>query len=183
MAERPQQLSGLRRVEPDDAERLAAFFAALPEGDRTFFKEEIDTPGLERWVAGGGSRWVLEGDDGKLWGSLALVPGVGWSAHVGDLRLVVSPDRRRQGLGRALARHGLVEGVRMGLAKITVDVVAEKDGDIRMFTSIGFEAEALLKNQIRDRAGHLRDLVVLSHDVDDVWASLHAVGIDDGTDL
>jgi ribosomal protein S18 acetylase RimI-like enzyme len=177
-----EQLSALRRVAPADAPALASFFAALPEGDRTFFKEEIDVDTLARWCADGHSRWVLEGEDGTLQGSLALVPGVGWSSHVGDLRLVVAGAHRRKGLGRRLARHGLLEGVRMGLTKITVDVVAAQQADIRMFTAIGFEAEALLKNQIRDRRGELRDLVVMSHQVDDVWSGMHAIGLDDGTE-
>src|SRR3712207_9110185 len=41
-----------------------------------------------------------------------------WSDHVGEVRLVVSPSARGQGLGRDLARHALVEAVRSGLTKL-----------------------------------------------------------------
>ena len=36
---------------------------------------------------------------------------VGWSDHVGEVRLVVAPGRRGSGLGRQLARHALVSAV------------------------------------------------------------------------
>jgi ribosomal protein S18 acetylase RimI-like enzyme len=121
---------------------------------------------------------VLEGADGAFQGSLALVPGGGSSSHVGDLRLMVASEHRRKGIGRRRARQGLLEGVRLRLAKIMVDVVASKEGDIRMFRAIGLEPEALLKNQIRDRVGRLEDLLVLIHEVDDVWSGMHAVGLD-----
>jgi ribosomal protein S18 acetylase RimI-like enzyme len=93
--------------------------------------------------------------------------------------MVVGSDYRRRGIGRRLARHGLTEAVRLGQLKIVVEVVADKEGDIEMFTSIGFRPEALLQNQIRDHSGELRDLVLLSHDVEDVSASMDMLGLDE----
>jgi hypothetical protein len=56
--------------------------------------------------------------------------------------------------------------------------VADKEADIAMFTSIGFEAEALLRDQICDRDGNLRDLVLLSHDVGPRSAVMDVLGLD-----
>jgi len=182
MAGSVDPLTALRPLAADDAPALSRFLAALPEGDRTFFKEGDDPATVEYWCRHDrATRWVVEGDSGQFRAYLAIIPGVGWSSHVGELRLVVAADSRRLGLGGALARRGLLEAVRQGLAKIVVEVVSDKQGDLEMFTSIGFEAEALLKNHIRDRRGGTRDLVILSHDVDEVRASLHALGIDEAT--
>ncbi len=179
MAERPQQLTGLRRIGPEDAEILSAFLEGLPEGDRTFFKEDIDAPAIERWCQDErAARWMLVGDDGSSQAFLAIIPGVAWSAHVGELRLSVGAQHRRRGIGRRLAQLAVTEGVRMGLRKLMVEVVADKEGDLAMFTAIGFEAEALLKDHICDRAGNLRDLVILTHDVDSVGRSMGAGGLD-----
>jgi ribosomal protein S18 acetylase RimI-like enzyme len=158
---------------------VVGFLDHLPEGDRTFFKEEASPEAVEQWARDERNhRWILVDGD-KPQAMLAVIPGVGWSSHVGELRLVVGSDYRRQGLGRRLARHGLTEAVRLGLLKIVVEVVADKEGDIEMFTSIGFRPEALLQNQIRDQGGELRDLVLLSHDVEDVAASMDALGVDE----
>jgi ribosomal protein S18 acetylase RimI-like enzyme len=178
MAERPQQLTDLRPLTPRDADAVARFLQVLPEGDLTFLKEDVDTETVARWCRDERAhRWLVIGDDGEPQAMLSIVPGALWSAHVGELRLVVGQAYRRLGLGRRLARYGLAEAVRLGLSKIVVEVVADKEGDISMFTSIGFEAEALLRDHIRDREGNLRDLVLLSHDVGPRSAAMDVLGL------
>jgi ribosomal protein S18 acetylase RimI-like enzyme len=175
-------LSGLRPLQPADADGLVGFVTSMPEGDRTFFKEQDDLETVQYWIRNErAASWIVQGEDGKIRAYLAVIPGVGWSSHVGELRLVVGADYRRMGLGRALARRGLLEAVRAGLSKIVVEVVADKEGDLEMFTTIGFEPEALLKNQIMDRQGETRDLVILAHDVESVRDSMHVLGIDEAT--
>lgn len=183
MAHQPPQLT-LQRIAPSDVDRVVAFLAQMPEQDRTFFKEPTDAGTVSRWCTDDlGRRWLAEAEDGSPAAYLAVIPGVGWSAHVGELRLIVAADHRRRGLGTALARRGLLEGVRMGLAKLTVDVVADKQGDIDLFTAIGFEPEALLKDHCRSQAGDLHDLVVLSHQVQEVADGLGLVGVDHAVGL
>lgn len=164
---------------PADAAVLAAFLNGLPDGDRTFFKEDVDTASVERWCQDDrAARWLLMGDDGEPQAFTAVIPGVAWSAHVGELRLIVGAQHRRRGLGRRLAQFAVAEGLRMGLRKLVVEVVADKEGDLAMFTAIGFDAEALLKDHICDRAGNLRDLVILSHDVEAFAGAMGVGGLD-----
>lgn len=178
MADGPQQLIELRRLTPGDAEVVERFLRDLPEGDRTFLQEEADAETVARWCADARSgRWIAAGPDGTPQAMLSVVPGAGWSSHVGELHLVVDQRFRRQGLGRRLARFGLAEAVRLGLRKIVVQVVAEKEADIAMFTSIGFMPEALLADHICDRDGNLQDLVVLAHEAGDVSASMDLIGL------
>lgn len=179
MAERAKQLTDLCKLTAEDAELVTRFIGDLPEGDRTFLKEDLDAQTIARWCANERvPRWVVVGDDGEPHAMLALVPGSSWSAHVGELRLVVGARYRRRGLGRRLARLGLAEAVRLGLRKVVVEVVADKAGDIDMFASIGFTPEALLRDHISDHDGNLRDLVILSHDVDDVSSSMDVLGLE-----
>ena len=179
MAERTQQLNDLRHLTAADADLATRFLQDLPEGDLTFIKEDVDAETVARWAADERvSRWVVLGE-GEVQAMLSIVPGALWSSHVGELRLVVGERFRRRGLGRRLARYGLAEAVRLGLRKIIVEVVADKEGDIEMFTSIGFSPEALLKDHICDRKGELRDLVILSHDVGEVSSSMDVLGLDD----
>jgi ribosomal protein S18 acetylase RimI-like enzyme len=183
MAATSDQLKGLRPPGPDDVERVLAFLVAMPEGDRTFFKETDDRATVERWIKDErAGRWILCDEAGQVQAYLAVIPGVGWSSHVGELRLVVGSGQRRRGLGRALARRGLIEAVRRGLEKIVVEVVASREGDVEMFSSIGFQAEALLTNQILDRSGNTQDLVILAHDVSAVRDAMEVLGIDEAMD-
>jgi ribosomal protein S18 acetylase RimI-like enzyme len=183
------------RIVPLDgahADALLAFFRALPDADRTFIKEEVTDEAIVRaWTTGtstgtstgtGGDarahRWVsLDGDE--VTGFVAVLPLSGWSDHVGEVRLVVAPDRRGSGLGRELARHALVQGVEAGLTKLIVEVVADQGPALALFTALGFSGEALLQDQIRDRDGQLRDLMVLAHHVSETWSRMDTVGMTD----
>jgi ribosomal protein S18 acetylase RimI-like enzyme len=171
---------------PERCDALLRFFGSLPEGDLTFIKEEVTDPDTVRsWTKGDGpgGRWVAvddtTADDAEVTGYVAVRPLPGWSDHVGEVRLVVSPGHRGEGLGRALARRALVEAVGSGLTKLVVEIVAEQGAALALFTELGFTGEALLVDHIRDRNGQVRDLMVLAHHVQKTWEEMDTVGIAD----
>src|SRR3954467_8706864 len=169
----------IRPPAPDDLEALLAFFERIPAAERTFFKEAVlDRSTVESWATAGGRR-ALACDDGAVAGYVAVVPLGGWSDHVGEVRLVVDPDHRGQGLGRTLARWALMQALELGLSKLYVEVVADQEGAVAMFLALGFQAEGVLADHVRDRNGQLRDLVLLAHPVADQWAAMASAGIDD----
>jgi ribosomal protein S18 acetylase RimI-like enzyme len=165
-------------VGAEHVEGLVAFFGRLPERDLTFIQDDVDRDAIRTWPDRAVQQWIAIDGDG-IAGYVAVRPLVGWSDHVGELRLVVDPERRRIGIGRALAKHAVLEAVRAGRRKLVVELAADQEGALNMFSSLGFEGEALLRDHIRDRHGELRDLVMLAHFVDGNWAALEAVGIAD----
>lgn len=167
------------RIDDTHADGLARFFADLPEGDRTFVKENVGSVEAVRGWLDPRDQWLALDEEDRIVGFLAVLPLRGWSDHVGEIRLVVHPDHRGAGLGRTLARYALREAVGRGLAKVQVEVVADQEPLLAMFTGLGFTGEALLRNHVRDRAGALRDLVLLAHHVEDTWSSMRTVGLDD----
>ncbi|MET0145425.1 MAG: GNAT family N-acetyltransferase [Ilumatobacteraceae bacterium] len=170
----------VRALTPDDTDALRRFFGRVPEGDRTFFREDVLLPGVvERWLADPGQHRLVALVDGEIAGSVAVIPGVGWTRHVGELRLVVDPAFRRRGVGRLLAQRAVIQAVELGTAKLVVEVVAEQDATVAMFTALGFEPEGLLKDHVRSHAGEMHDLLVLSHVVQELWDTMRATGIDE----
>ncbi len=169
-------------LRPEHAGALGRFFAELPAGDLTFIEEDVTDPAQVRSLATSArGRWLAVDDrvpgPSAVTGYLAVRRLPGWSDHVGEIRLVVHPAHRRAGLGRALARHALVQAVDGGLRKLVVELVADQEHAIGMFTALGFTGEALLRDHIRDRDGRLRDLVVLAHYVDETWAAMATIGL------
>ena len=164
----------IRPIEAGDAPALSSFFERIPESDRTFLKEDVGDPRvLGDWVQPGTGRTIAV-DDGEVVGSVEVRRLVGWSSHVGEVRLVVDPDHRGRGIGRRLARQALLDAVEMGLKKLVVEVIADQGALIAMFRGMGFEPEALLTDHVRDRSGQMRDLIVLANSVDDQFAALSA---------
>src|SRR5438270_13221991 len=116
----------IRPIEPADAPALSRFFERIPESDRTFLKEDVsDAHVLDDWVQPGLGRTIAV-DEGDVLGSVAVVPLHGWSSHVGEIRLVVDPDRRGQGIGSQLARRAVLDAVEMDLKKLVVEVIADQ---------------------------------------------------------
>ena len=60
-----------------------------------------------------------------------------------------------------------MQALELGLSKIIVEVVADQQPAINMFTALGFDPEALLSSHIRDRNGDFHDLIILVHGVDE----------------
>jgi L-amino acid N-acyltransferase YncA len=170
----------IRPPTADDLDALMEFFARVPEGERAFFKEQVlDRETVGRWLGEDRGRRAIAVDGGHVVGYVAVVRLTGWSDHVGEVRLVVDPEQRGRGLGRALARFALAQALDCGLSKLYVEVVAEQEGAVAMFSALGFTAEGLLRDHVRDQAGKLRDLILLAHPVDDHWSALASAGIDD----
>lgn len=172
----------IKDMAPEHVDALCAFFADVPAEDRTFFKEDIGDPHLtaERWLADDRSiRCLALGEDRNVLAFATLSPGVERTSHVADLRLVVAAGARRQGLGRTLARRMLLEALRHGYTKVTVDIAADHEAPIRMLRELGFHPEALLRDQLRDPSGALHDIVVLAHAVDEHWSRMLTAGIEE----
>ena len=123
----------------------------MPEGDRTFFKENVDDPEvLKSWVRPGAARALaVEGD--RVVGYMAVVPLQGWSSHVGEVRVIVDPDARGRGYRASARTHAVLEALqsrpdeddRRGGRRSGVD-----DRDVPVAR---VRPEALLVDQVRDR--------------------------------
>jgi ribosomal protein S18 acetylase RimI-like enzyme len=170
----------IRLLEPALAGPLREFFGRVPESDHNSFAEDVFEPGLmESWLHDERGRRAVAVEEGRVVGYVAVLPLVGWSAHVGSLRVVVDPAARGRGVGRDLARHGLITGLELGLAKLVVEVVVDAVPAIGMFEGLGFEPEALLRDHVRDKGGQLHDLVVLAHLVEGTWSGMATAGLED----
>lgn len=160
----------IRRFEPRDERAMLAFAETLPEHDLLFLGRDLRHPRvIAAWVAAIAEGYIdsLVAEDGGVFvGTAALVRDpLGWSAHVGEIRLLVAPTKRGAGLGRDLLEGLYSIALERRLEKLTAQMTPDQIGSVMLFESLGFRAEALLKDQVRDRAGNTHDVAVLSHDI------------------
>jgi GNAT superfamily N-acetyltransferase len=140
-------------------------------------KDDLDDPAvIDTWRSRGVQLFVAYLED-ELAGLVAVIPGLGWSRHVGEMRMVVDPAVRGRGVGAALARRALDAAVTAGMEKVSVEVLADQEPVASLFAGLGFIPEALLADQVRDEDGQFHDLLVLSHLVEQTWSALAAMGI------
>jgi RimJ/RimL family protein N-acetyltransferase len=171
--------------QPVFEEPLLRLLHGAPDQDRNFFKVDVsDTEALQRWLnEPRACRFVARNGGGEIVGEVAVIRGLGWSAHVGELELIVAPSHRRKAYGRRLAQRALAEALQLGLTHIYVQVAAEQFALVAMFQEIGFEPEALLRDFICDRNGESHDLIMLTHRVEQTWSELLTLGIDEDVEM
>jgi len=173
----------IRRFRDADSAAMLAFAQGLPEHDLLFLGRDLKHPRVvAAWLAAIADGWIdslIAEEDGTIIGTAALVRDpLGWSAHVGEVRLLVAAGRRGAGLGRDLLQGLFAVAIERGLAKLTAAMTPDQGGSVALFESLGFRGEALLKDQVRDRAGQPHDLVILSYDVARGAAQQRAYGFD-----
>ncbi|QNQ11651.1 GNAT family N-acetyltransferase [Sphingomonas alpina] len=174
----------IRRFAAADRDAMLAFAETLPEHDLLFLGRDLKHPRVvEAWISAIEEGWIdslVAEDNGKFVGTAALVRDpLGWSAHVGEIRLLVSPGKRGAGLGRDLLEAIYSVAMERGLEKLTAQMTPDQIGSVMLFESLGFRAEALLRDHVRDRAGKPHDLAILSHDIARIAAQHRAFGLDE----
>ena len=160
----------IRLMKPEDSKALLDFAQSLPEDDLLFLSVDITKPEVvEQWarnVESGRVKTVLAESNGRLIGHGTLsLNDLMWTRHLGEIQLMISPDRRGWGLGSLLANEVFAIAQELGLQKIVARMASEQRGALQVFERLGFKAEAILADYVMDRQGRTHDLIVMSYDV------------------
>ena len=127
--------------------------------------------------AGGGVHSLVAIADGEVVATTAVIrDALSWSAHVADVRLLVLPESRGQGVGRALLEASIEHAIAQGATKLTAQMTPDQVGAITLFEESGFRGEALLRDHVLDAEGGLHDIAILSLDVGRERMQIKALG-------
>ena len=171
-----------RLMSQADEAAVLDFAQKLPVHDLLFLPRDISSPKVL-------AAWIKEIERGEIISLLAVKAGrvvgcgtlvrdpMSWSPHVAEIRNVVSSDVRGQGVGRALSQETFALALSAGLEKLVVQMTVDQSGAIAIFEGLGFKAEALLRDHVRDVDGKTHDIVMLGHNVAQVRAQMEAYGL------
>lgn len=159
---------------------ITRFVSKIPLHDLLFLERDIRQPNvLAAWrkaIERGSVHSLVAVADGEIVATTAVVrEPLSWSEHVAEVRLLVLPDWRGKGVGRALLEASIEHAVAEGAAKLTARMTPDQRGAITLFEETGFRGEALLRDHVRDADGRLHDLAILSFDVAGVQARRRAL--------
>ena len=172
----------IRLMDGNDAEAVLAFARDLPPHDLLFLQRDIRNP---RVVAA----WIEQIERGLIRSLLAVGPDgvigcaaivrdeLSWSPHVAEIRILITPDVRGGGLGRALAQDSLAFTQSLGVEKVFVRMTPDQQGAIAVFEDMGFRGEALLRDHVRDAEGQAHDIAILALDLTRQHARYTAFGV------
>lgn len=174
----------LRLLAEGDETAVLAFAQKLSVHDLLFLRRDISEPKVvDAWMQAsraGTIVTVLATSNGAVLGCANVVRDpLSWSRHVGELRVIVEPEMRGKGLGQKLTQESFAIALESGLEKLMAQMTVDQRGAIAVFEGLGFRAEALLHDHVKDRDGNKHDIVILSHDVARFQAQMEAYGLSD----
>jgi GNAT superfamily N-acetyltransferase len=170
-----------------NAGAFGRFIQGMPEHDLLFVRRDIRHPKvIAAWMDALEHRRFVSlaawEDDAIVGCAAIVVDSLSWSPQVGELRLLVAPTWRGRGLGRALIQESFAVALGLGLEKLTAQMTVDQHAAIALFEELGFRAEAVLRNHVKDREGNAHDMALLSHDVAEVQARMHTYGVQEALD-
>jgi hypothetical protein len=160
-----------------DLERLAMFFAGLPESRRQYLRYNVADIEILR-------ERLAQLDDTNHWRLIAEVNGeivgdatldrepYGWTRHVAQIRGVVAPDFDNVDVGLILYKELVHIGDISGIELLYTEVMPKQREAVDILGKAGFERSAILRKFARDVKGRPRDLHVYTNDLRAVWERL-----------
>lgn len=155
----------VRRARREDAEGFARVVAKVAEEGQIAAEPPVDVEAralkARETIAAGGPDvlWVLEEGD-------AVVGAVGVQAThasgVLSLGMMVLPEFRARGGGRALLRAALEHARASGAHKVELEVWPDNARAIALYASAGFAVEGVRRLHYRRSDGRLRSAIVMA---------------------
>lgn len=167
----------LRLMTPADETSLLVFYQSMPESDRLFLKEDVTDPEvIHRWAKHLDYNRVVPvlaiKEDKIIADSTLLMQTHGWSRHVAEIRLAVSHDYRRKGLGFILIKELFSLAMALSMEKVIGEVMETQTYIIKMLKTLGFKQETVLKDHVRDLHGKKHDLIIMTNDIKSIWKKM-----------
>lgn len=173
----------LKILKTDNLESLVEFFQSLPLEDRMYLRSDVMNRKyiMRRF---GHMNYdlmypVIAVDDDRIIAIGTLFRAeFGWMRNLGEIRCVVSPKYKRNGLCTILVRELFLQAVSKDLFKVQAEIMEEQKSALKAFERMGFKKEAILKNHVTDIKGQRRNLVIMSLDIEELWTILedHTIG-------
>jgi L-amino acid N-acyltransferase YncA len=163
----------IRLMEPTEADKGAIlnFASKLNENDLLYLRTDITDPAVvSQWIQNleteQTTSLIAETDDEVAGYASVHTEPARWTRCVGELRVNAAQRFRGVGLGRALVAEAFSLGQALGLRKLYGMLTPDQHGARTAFERLGFRVEAALHEWVQDRSGRLRDILVLTYELD-----------------
>ncbi len=157
----------LRLMMHEDKDGLLDFFRRIPADDRCSLKEDV----ISSTVI---SQWANNLDYQRVLPILAIKERnviadaslhfnrAGSRGHIGEIRIIVDPKYRRQGLGHRMLKMLIEIAEEEGLERLLFELVSDTEEAAKHIAwTLGFVTVAILPGIVKDIWGECHDLVTM----------------------
>ena len=167
----------IRTLAFGDLEKLMNFYHSLPYEDRKYLRIDVTNKDMvkKRIKAveeGSAFRIIaIHNDDIISIGSLELATD-DWRRGQGELRVVVSKNFQRKGLGMIMIRELYMLAVQQKVDKVIAKMMRPQFAARKICRKLGFREELVLPDYVHDLDKHEQDLVIMTCDIKDLWKEI-----------
>jgi len=166
----------LELLTDNDLDMLIKFFQRLPEKDRLYLRSDITDPENVRRRFGNpdyDSMYPVIGrvNDEIMGIATIFRASFGWMRNLGEVRICIAPEYQKRGLSTLLVKELFFQALKMNIYKLQAELMDTQKAAITAFKHLGFREEAILPKHVTDIKGVRRDLVIMTLDVEDLWAT------------
>lgn len=155
----------LRPLTADDQQALIALFEPISANDASFMRNPVrDRELVAGWAEKVNYQVILPlvaVVNDRIVGDATLHFRAGPGRHIADVRIFLSKEYRRCGLGSAMLRSLIEIARKSGLQQIVAEVVADQVKVINAFKQLGFEQRATYPDYFMMPDGETHDVAVL----------------------
>jgi RimJ/RimL family protein N-acetyltransferase len=154
----------LRPLVPDDADALVALFQTATPEDITYLRHDVTDKDLVK-------SWACSVDllnvfplvaeiNNRIVGDATLHFGEGYRRHLTWLRIFLSPDSRRQGIGSLMLNTLSSIARRLGMNQVIAEVVSTQVQMQKALESLNFQKEYRHRDYFMTQQGETLDMDV-----------------------
>ena len=155
----------LRPMVPEDKQRLVEYYSAVSDEDLRYFRDHVNDPQLiQEWcdhLDYGRVLPLLALAKDRVVGSASLHFFDGPKRHVGEMRLFLSKDFRKRGLGMKMIRAMIDLARKQGLGILTAEIITDFTKFVKAFEQLGFKPMCVLDDYFMFPDGDLCDIVLM----------------------
>jgi len=167
----------IRTLTFDDLEKLMNFYHSLPYEDRKYLRIDVTNKDMvkKRIKAveeGSAFRIIaIHNDDIISIGSLELATD-DWRRGQGELRVLVSKNFQRKGLGMIMIRELYMLAVQQKVDTVVAKMMRPQIAARKICRKLGFREELFLPDYVHDLDKKEQDLVIMICDIKDLWKEI-----------
>jgi L-amino acid N-acyltransferase YncA len=155
----------MRPLTPDDKNALVAMFEPIGPDDFKLMRNDVrDRELVTSWAENVDYKKVLPlvaVVNDRIVGDATLHFRSGPGRHIADVRIFLSKEFRRRGLGNAMLRAIIDVARKCGLQQLVAEIVADQVKVINAFKQLGFEMRATYPDYFMMPDGETHDVAVL----------------------
>ena len=167
----------IKDLTKNDLDKLMKFYRSLPEMDRKYLRVDVtDRNVVEnrmKLIKTGNLVRIIAIKDDEVIGDGALeMPIDDWRKHQCELRVIVSRDYRRKGLGMVMMRELYFIAAGKNIKTVVAKFMRPQAAARKILRKLDFHEEGLLPDYVRDQSGRIQDMVIMTCDMKHLWQEL-----------